>query len=141
MKKCTFHPIFVSLFGARCLCQNLCFALFVDRCRPCAGRDRLGTKIPREKSTVAKGWPARCNRHQVDWSMSQPPFVMVTPQSAITRGAWPTGKRSPPSWRSLFGGPPRRGGPRVRVVAGIQNPKIQNFKFKFSNLNTSFHYT
>ena len=71
LKKCAFDPIFVSLFGARCLCQNSHLCARVDRCRPCAGSKRLETKFPKGKPTQrgAAGWPAaRCNLHRVERS-------------------------------------------------------------------------
>ena len=70
LKKCAFDPIFVSLFGARCLCQNSHLRARVDRCRPCAGSNRLGSKFLKGKPTQRRvtGWPAaRCNLHRVEW--------------------------------------------------------------------------
>ena len=56
----------------------------VDRCRPCAGGNRLGSKSPTGKSTQRRvaGWPAaRCNLHRVE-------------RGEVTAG-WPPGSFPP----------------------------------------------
>ena len=114
LKNRDFRPFFVSLFGARCLCQNSQFRARVDRGWPSAGSKRLGAKFPNGKPTqrgVAGEPPVRCSRHPVDWGKIFPA----------------------PSWWCLLWVPPR-GGPPGQGSKDNSNSKIFIFKnhiFKF----------
>ena len=53
-----FERFFVSLPGARSLCENSRFSLRVDCCRLCEGGDRSGPKFIRSKPTPSEAPPA-----------------------------------------------------------------------------------
>ena len=75
LKKCTFDPIFVSLFGARCLCRNLMKFVLRALCRPLSTVRRKRSSWNENSLREIKGGThnarrrpaARRNPHLVVW--------------------------------------------------------------------------